>query len=121
MSLTDDEVAKQSARTLNRLTKWRAHFMGWQLGTRAKGDPEGDAVRDHREVTILLRAELSAMTGLLIEKGVFTAREFTEAVTDEAEKLSQGYSRRWPGCEAGDDGMHYLLPEAAESMRGWLP
>mgnify|MGYP001587156880 CR=1 FL=1 len=41
---------------INRLTKWRTLFTGWQLGTRAKGDPEGDAVRDHREVTILLRA-----------------------------------------------------------------
>ena len=51
---------------LNRLCKWRAIFAGWQLGTRAKGDPESDAVRDHREVTILLRAEASAMTGLLL-------------------------------------------------------
>jgi len=41
---------------LNVLAKWRAHFSGWQLGTRPKGDPEGDAVRDHREATILLRA-----------------------------------------------------------------
>jgi hypothetical protein len=39
---------------LNRLCKWRAIFAGWQLGTRAKGDPESDAVRDHREVTILI-------------------------------------------------------------------
>lgn len=38
---------------LNRVTKWRSIFTGWQLGTRAKGDPEGDAVRDHRELSII--------------------------------------------------------------------
>ena len=42
-------------RMFNRLCKWRTVLTGWQLGTRAKGDPEGDAVRDHREVTLLLR------------------------------------------------------------------
>src|SRR5258707_8554059 len=45
---------------LNRLTKWRTHYAGWQLGTRAKGDPESDAVRDHRELTMLLRVDLTS-------------------------------------------------------------
>ena len=44
---------------LNRLCKWRAHFAGWQLGTRAKDDPEAQAVRDHRELSMLMRVELS--------------------------------------------------------------
>lgn len=34
---------------LNVVCKWRSLFAGWQLGTRPKGDPESDAVRDHRE------------------------------------------------------------------------
>ncbi len=59
-------------RALNRLAKWRNHFAGWQLGTRMRGDAEYEAVRDHREVTILLRAEQSAMAGLLLRKGVIT-------------------------------------------------
>jgi hypothetical protein len=50
---------------LNRVAKWRGLFAGWQLGTRPKGDPECDAVRDHREITILLRVEASALTRLL--------------------------------------------------------
>jgi hypothetical protein len=62
---------------LNRLAKWRTVFAGWQLGTRAKGDPESDAVRDHREATILQRAELTALTSLLIKKQIITAAEFT--------------------------------------------
>jgi hypothetical protein len=58
---------------------------------------------------------------LMIEKRVFTAREFTEQLIEDAEALSKAFTKCWPGCEAGDEGMHYLLPEAAESMRGWLP
>ena len=45
-------LAQRCYEACNRLTKWRSVFAGWQLGTRAKGDPECDAVRDHREVTI---------------------------------------------------------------------
>lgn len=106
---------------LNRLAKWRAVFAGWQLGSRPKDDPECQAVRDHREVTILLRAEVTALTGLLIRKGVFTGKEFTEAVGEEADQLSADYARRFPGMEATDDGIAYHLPEAASTMKRWKP
>jgi hypothetical protein len=38
---------------LNRIAKWRTILAGWQLGTKPKGDPTCDAVRDHREATIM--------------------------------------------------------------------
>lgn len=41
---------ERTMNALNILTKWRVLFTGWQLGTRPKGDPEGDAVREHREL-----------------------------------------------------------------------
>lgn len=104
---------------LNRVCKWRTVFAGWQLGTRAKGDPEGDAVRDHREVSILLRLENSAVAGLLIKKGVFTAEEYTAQLHEEAEHLCKAYERRFPGIKATDDGIT-LQPEIArDTMRGW--
>ena len=53
---------------INRLTKWKMVFAGWQLGTRPVGDPECDAVRDHREVTILLRAEITTLLALSLRK-----------------------------------------------------
>ena len=102
---------------LNRLAKWRTIFAGWQLGTRAIGDPESDAVRDHREVTILLRAEMNALTGLLIEKGVFAAGEWTEALGREADLLSSDYERKFPGFQATDAGISMAVPGAAETMR----
>lgn len=106
---------------MNRLAKWRSVFTSWQLGTRAKGDPESDAVRDHREVTIIMRAELNALGALLIQKGVFTAEEFTAACEAEAELLSADYAKRFPGFKATDYGMHVDVAIAQDTMRGWKP
>jgi hypothetical protein len=92
---------------VQRLCKWRTVFASLQLGTREEGDPELKAIKDHREVTILLRAEVSTLTGLLIRKGVFTEEEFTVALGEEAEKLSAAYERRFPGMEATDQGIAY--------------
>lgn len=108
---------------LNRLTKWRGWFAGWQLGTRPKGDPESDAVRDHREATILLRAELTALTGLLMRKGLITSKEFTQALAEEADALSEGYARRFPGVRATDEGitMDPVVMREHGTMKGWKP
>lgn len=113
----DDGIANISSVVMNRLAKWRSFFAGWQLGTRSSEDGESKAVRNHRELSIFQRAELSALTGLLIEKGVFTAREFTEAMILEAQLLDAEYAETYPGFSAQDDGMHLQLPEAAETMR----
>ncbi|MBN8493229.1 MAG: hypothetical protein J0M00_17615 [Burkholderiales bacterium] len=106
---------------LNRLTKWRTVFAGWQLGTRAKGDPECDAVRDHREVTMLMRCELNALAGLLIEKGVLTAEEYQRRLDSEADYLSAQYARKFPGFKATDHGIDVNTAIAADTTRGWRP
>lgn len=106
---------------VNRLAKWRMVFAGWQLGTRPKGDAEGDAVRDHREVTLLMRAELNAMTALLISKKIFTAEEFSATLDAEAEHLCTMYSNRFPGFRASDDGMHMETEIVRDTMAGWRP
>jgi hypothetical protein len=110
-------------RALNRVTKWRAHFAAWQLGTRAAGDPECQAVRDHRELSILLRTEMSALTGLLMRKGVITAAEYDAALEREASDLAADYAKRWPGVSATDDGLAYDLAQIRDAgwMQGWLP
>lgn len=107
----------------NILCKWRTHFAGWQLGTRPKGEPECDAVRDHREVTMLLRAEASAIVRTLIEKGYFTAEEFTENFNDECRLLNQDYEARFAGITASEVGLHYDVQRIhdAGTMLGWKP
>lgn len=113
MNLYDDAI--------QRLCKWRSVFAGWQLGTRLADDPECKAVKDHREVTILLRVEVNALTQLLLAKRVITAEEFTRQLAEECEYLNTAYERKFPGMKAELDGIHYELPRAAETMKGWRP
>lgn len=117
------EQMSPGAKALNRLTKWRNVFVGWQLGTRKKGDPEGDAVRDHRELSMILRVEVTALAGLMIEKGVFTAEEFDAAVAKEADALSEDFAQRFPGIRATDEGlaMDPIVMQRHGTMQGWLP
>jgi len=102
---------------LEKLCKWRKFFASWQLGTRADGDGESRAVRDHREVSILMRAELSALAGALIRKGAITQQEFRDALEAEAVQLDADYSARYPGWSSTPDGLSMKLPEAADTMR----
>lgn len=106
---------------VHRLTRWRMVFVGWQLGTRQKGDPESDALRDHREMTMLLRAEFNALTRLLIEKKVFTQAEFTIALQEESKHLCEQYEKRFPGFRAADTGMDMEVAIARETTKGWKP
>jgi hypothetical protein len=117
----DDQVASIATRVTNRLCKWRSVLAGWQLGTRSSDDPESQAVRDHREATLLLRVEVNALTACLIEAGVFSGRRFTEQVIVECEYLDRQFAARFPGMRSTDDGVAYELPLAAETMRGWRP
>ena len=115
-----EELENQVVEVCNRLTKWRSVFAGWQLGTRLQDDPECKAVKDHREVTILLRAEVSAQTKLFIDKGIFTLEEFQQALIEEAELLNKDYEKRFPGMKATDIGIQYDK-RALWTMRNWKP
>jgi hypothetical protein len=112
---------KRTLSALNILTKWRAHFAGWQLGTRTKDDPESQAVRDHREVTLLLRAETSALLQVLLRKGLVTEVEFLASLEREANDLNHALEVRWPGVTASEDGLTYNPAKAMEWMKGWKP
>jgi len=108
---------------LNRLCKWRAHFAGWMLGTRAKEDPEAQAVRDIFEKYLLLRVEVTALTKILLEKRVLTLEELHAALIAEAEELMRMLEERWPGVRAVDDGLSYDAEKvkAATWWRNWKP
>ena len=105
------------------LCRWARLFAGWQLGTRLKGDPECDAVRDHRELSLLLRCELSALTGLLVEKGIFTVEEYSNALGREAAEMNSDFENRYPGAKATPDGLSLNLKKIREAgwMEGWKP
>jgi hypothetical protein len=111
-------LSDQSLRAaLEKLCKWRKFFASWQLGTTSAEDGRYKAVASHREMSIMLRAEQSALTGLLIRKGVFTQAEFQEALLCEAKQLDHDYEESFPGWRSTADGMHMKMPEAVETMR----
>lgn len=109
------------SKALNKLAKWRMVFAGWQLGTRSLSDPESNAVRDHREVTMILRAETNALVGMLIKKGVFTAEEYQEQLDKEAAYLDATYEEKFPGFKSSDTGMVMDPVKAIDTMAGWRP
>lgn len=113
MTTTPEELS----RLLNKLCKWRTFFASWQLGSRLPSDGELKAVKNHREVTILLRAEVSALTGLLIEKGVITGQEFQDALAEEARQLDHDLAAKYSGWSSSDDGMVLKMPEAMETVK----
>ncbi len=117
MSEPRPAVVIVAGESLNRLAKWRSILAGWQLGTRPRGDGESEAVRDHREVTILMRAELNALTRVLIDAGVIEQEAFTRACGEEAEYLSSAYEAKFPGAKATDDGMDIDVKQFAETQR----
>lgn len=104
---------------INRVCKWRTVFTSWQLGTRSKEDPEAQAVRDHRELSILLCCECGALANVLITKGIVSQEELARKVAEEAAHLNLVYEQKFPGFTAHDCGISMKLPEAAETMKGW--
>jgi predicted DNA-binding ArsR family transcriptional regulator len=110
----------RTSRALDILCKWRVLLTGWQVGTRDKTDPEAAAIRDHREVTLLLRAELSALVGVLVQVGVLDQTQWSRALEKEANLLSEDLSRRFPGVTADEHGLT-IRPETAEWMSTWKP
>jgi hypothetical protein len=102
---------------LQKLAKWRSFFASWQLGTRTDTDGETKAVKHHREATILLRAEVTALAGLLIKKGIITQEEFQTSLEEEAGLLDKDYERAFPGFSTSGEGLHMDLPAAYATMR----
>lgn len=90
---------------LNRLSKWRFIFASWQLGTRSATDPVAQAVRDHREVTLILRAEVSALVNMLVKQYAINRNDYMLEVAKEAELLSKQLEERFPGAKPSDIGM----------------
>ena len=113
-------ISEKALDTLNRVAKWRSILAGWQLGTRSKEDPEAQAVRDHREATIMLRVELNTITALLLRKKVFTEDEFYKQLIEDANHLDEQFKERFPGAESTPLGMK-IDHRAKDWLKDWRP
>ena len=102
---------------LEKLAKWRTVFAWWQLGTRPNTDGELRAVENHREVTIFLRAEVNALTAMMIKNGMFTVEEFADQVSEEAIVLDMLYEQKFPGFSTTLDGVNMDVIRVKETMQ----
>jgi hypothetical protein len=120
--VTEDFSKRRFMAALNKFTKWRVILAGWQTGTRAKGDPESDAIRDHRESTLILQAEVSAIVKALTtpqsvgRDPVLSMAAFYDLVTEEAVALDLAMEARFPGAKSTPTGIDLDLAKA----QGWI-
>ena len=107
---------------LNKLCKWRSVLAGWHRGSASimrggKPNPGVAAMRDLMDKWLIMRAEATALSALLIEKGVFTPEEFHGAIMKEAALLDKSLEKRFPGFRSHDDGMDiYDIALARKTM-----
>lgn len=106
---------------MQKLARWRTVFASWQLGTRSDTDAECKAIKHHREATIMLRAEVNALTFLLIEKKVISDEEYDAALLGAVERLDADYAAFFPGFKSTDAGMTVTPHIAKDTMAGWPP
>lgn len=115
----DPGLAMRYHRSVNRVAKWRLILAGRVWGTEKK-TPQAKGRTDIFEKLILLRVEVSALTQLLIKKGVFTQEELMEQIIEECDHLDLSYSNQFPGIRATEDGIEmYDVEKATETMKGW--
>lgn len=106
-----------STAALETLCKWRNVY--GLMATMGSQESFERYVRDTADKHLLLRAEVNAMTALLIQKGVFTATEFAVQLDVEAEHLSGVMVEAFPGFEATEIGLTMKMPEVQETMQSW--
>lgn len=101
---------------INRVAKWRTLLAGRHTGTTVRGTPEdieGAAYRDLYEKLIVLRVEQSAVTRILVDKGLLDMPTYAAAMVEEANALERMYEAAWPGWRATDMGMEAHDPTLA--------
>ncbi len=98
----------------NRLCKWRTVLVGWMVGTKASTAPGVQSYRDAADQRLLMRVEISALTSLLIAKGVFTHAEMQAQVVEECGHLQRVLEQKFPGYRATDAG---IAIDAAEAKK----
>jgi hypothetical protein len=108
---------QRSSAALNRLCKWRMFFTGWWLGAQPKTEGPVRALRDLTDARLILRTEMSALTALLIRKGIITAEEMNNQVAVEADHLIAALERKYPGFVTTDDGLSMRMPQAGQTMQ----
>lgn len=107
-----------------RLTQYARLACGRILGTTSSSNGGYKAIRSLDEARLLHRCELSALTTLLIEHGVFTNDEFREAFAHELEDTLTFLKGEWPEVDAEPHALIIRDIKAHQQrsrLEGWPP
>ena len=106
-------------RSMNRVAKWRNILAGRIWGTQPKS-PQTKGRTDIFEKLIILRAEVSALNALLVQKGTYTTEEYMEQIIEECDFIDMSYAQQFPGIRSTENGIEiYDTEKAVETMKGW--
>ena len=98
--------------------------IGRILGTVPSDHGGYKALIDLIERSYFVRAELNAVTDLLVTKGIVTSYELQKAFDNDYRVLFEAVSKKWPEIEFTEAGCTIKDPKAlAERMKreGWPP
>lgn len=110
-------IEKAYLAALNRLAKWRTVYAGWALGTTTAAHGPTKAAKDAAEAKLIMRVEITAISRLLIEKGIFTQDELMTTVTNECEHMQDALERKFPGMKATDRGIDMDIEKSLTTMQ----
>jgi hypothetical protein len=105
---------------LNKLCKWRNVFTGWHLGSLPKNAPGVPTMRDLQDFRLIARAELNAITAMLVAKGICTSDELRESLAAEALAFDAKLEAIFPGYRATDDGIEIFDTRLAQETNARL-
>ena len=117
-SPTREELELYKA-ALNKLGKWRSILCGWFMGTRSDKDEQAKAYKDLIERSLIMRAELTGLTRLLVGKGLIEEWELLHWVAEEAAELEKMLEKQFPGYKASALGMDIDVRVAAQTSLHW--
>lgn len=99
---------------MNRLCKWRSILVGWMIGSKGGDEPGVQGFRDLVDRTMILRPEVTALTALLLKKGVFTQQEYEFQIVEECAHQQRLFEDLFKGMHAENFGVIIHDPEEAK-------
>lgn len=124
-SSSDDSfttLRREMFKAAQRLRQFGRLAAGRLFGTLPNADGRYLAVVDEWERSLLVRAEASGLSRVLIEKGIISRAEWVAIVLEEYRALGDAIEKTWPELRVDDIGIHITDPAAfaARAKReGW--
>ena len=115
-----DLIVLRLQRGFAKLGAWKSVLARWQLGPSAN-EAALAALRDHREQSLILRAEMNALVQVLLARGVISSGEWTRSLDAALRALDARYEQRFPGLRTTDAGAVVEADAEAvtRTMAGW--